>query len=98
MDSFKIPAPRGAQSGYPALRRVESTPTPFINGKMQKGGVAIEELENLMAPYFKSYGLKRLDFFRERTGPVVVRAARLSHPTVEILPRFAGCCPSFDPA
>jgi protein-disulfide isomerase len=34
--------------------KVESTPTLFINGKMQKGGVSIEELEKLMAPYLKS--------------------------------------------
>jgi len=34
--------------------KVESTPTLFINGKMQKGGASIEELEKLMAPFLKS--------------------------------------------
>jgi protein-disulfide isomerase len=34
--------------------KVESTPTLFVNGKMQKGGVSIEELEKLMAAYLKS--------------------------------------------
>src|SRR5437588_4427531 len=34
--------------------KVESTPTLFVNGKMQKGGVSIEELEKLMAPLLKS--------------------------------------------
>jgi len=34
--------------------KVESTPTLFINGKMQKGGASIEELEKLMAPHLKS--------------------------------------------
>ncbi|MEA2930134.1 MAG: hypothetical protein QOG38_2562 [Hyphomicrobiales bacterium] len=34
--------------------KVESTPTLFVNGKMQRGGVSIEELEKLMQPYFKS--------------------------------------------
>ena len=34
--------------------KVESTPTLFVNGKMQKGGTSIEELEKLMAPYLKS--------------------------------------------
>jgi protein-disulfide isomerase len=34
--------------------KVESTPTLFINGKMQKGGVSIEELDKLLAPYLKS--------------------------------------------
>jgi protein-disulfide isomerase len=30
--------------------KVESTPTLFVNGKMQKGGASIEELEKLIAP------------------------------------------------
>ena len=34
--------------------KVESTPTLFINGKMQKGGVSMEELDKLMQPYLKS--------------------------------------------
>ena len=34
--------------------KVESTPTLFVNGKMQKGGATIEELEKLMAPHLKS--------------------------------------------
>src|SRR6185295_16333937 len=34
--------------------KVESTPTLFVNGKMVKGGVSIEELEKLMAPLLKS--------------------------------------------
>ena len=34
--------------------KVESTPTLFINGKMQKGGVSSDELEKLLAPYLKS--------------------------------------------
>ena len=34
--------------------KVESTPTLFINGKMQKGGVSIEELDKLVQPYLKS--------------------------------------------
>jgi protein-disulfide isomerase len=34
--------------------KVESTPTLFINGKMQKGGISIEELEKVIAPYLKS--------------------------------------------
>jgi protein-disulfide isomerase len=33
---------------------VESTPTLFVNGKMQKGGATIEELEKLIAPLLKS--------------------------------------------
>jgi len=34
--------------------KVESTPTLFINGKVQKGGASIEELEKLIAPHLKS--------------------------------------------
>jgi protein-disulfide isomerase len=34
--------------------KVESTPTLFINGKLQRGGISIEELEKLMQPYLKS--------------------------------------------
>ena len=34
--------------------KVESTPTLFVNGKMIKGGVSIEELEKVMAPLLKS--------------------------------------------
>jgi len=34
--------------------KVESTPTLFVNGKIQKGGVSFEELEKLIAPYLKS--------------------------------------------
>ncbi len=34
--------------------KVESTPTLFINGKMQKGGASIEEIEKVMAPFLKS--------------------------------------------
>jgi protein-disulfide isomerase len=34
--------------------KVESTPTLFVNGKVQKGGVSIEELDKLIAPYLKS--------------------------------------------
>jgi protein-disulfide isomerase len=30
--------------------KVESTPTLFVNGKLQKGGATIEELEKLIAP------------------------------------------------
>ena len=29
--------------------KVESTPTLFVNGKMQKGGATIEELDKLIA-------------------------------------------------
>ena len=34
--------------------KVESTPTLFVNGKMVRGGVSIEELEKAMQPYLKS--------------------------------------------
>ena len=34
--------------------KVESTPTLFVNGKMQKGGASIEELEKLIEPLLKS--------------------------------------------
>jgi len=34
--------------------KVESTPTLFVNGKMVKGGVSLEELEKVMAPLLKS--------------------------------------------
>ena len=34
--------------------KVESTPTLFVNGKMVKGGVSMEELEKVMAPLLKS--------------------------------------------
>jgi protein-disulfide isomerase len=34
--------------------KVESTPTLFVNGKMQKGGVSFEELDKLILPYLKS--------------------------------------------
>jgi protein-disulfide isomerase len=34
--------------------KVESTPTLFINGKMQKGGVSVEELEKLIQAQLKS--------------------------------------------
>ena len=34
--------------------KVESTPTLFVNGKMQKGGATIEELDKLIAPFIKS--------------------------------------------
>ena len=34
--------------------KVESTPTLFINGKVQKGGASIEELDKLIAPLLKS--------------------------------------------
>jgi protein-disulfide isomerase len=34
--------------------KVESTPTLFVNGKMQKGGASIEELEKLITPNLKS--------------------------------------------
>jgi protein-disulfide isomerase len=34
--------------------KVESTPTLFVNGKTQKGGVSIEELDKLIAPLLKS--------------------------------------------
>ena len=34
--------------------KVESTPTLFVNGKMQKGGASIEDLEKLIAPHLKS--------------------------------------------
>ncbi len=34
--------------------KVESTPTLFVNGKVQKGGATIEELDKLIAPFIKS--------------------------------------------
>ena len=34
--------------------KVESTPTLFVNGKMQKGGATIEELDKLIEPLLKS--------------------------------------------
>ena len=34
--------------------KVESMPTLFVNGKMVKGGISIEELEKVMAPLLKS--------------------------------------------
>jgi len=34
--------------------KVESTPTLFVNGKMVRGGVSIEELEKQMQPFLKS--------------------------------------------
>jgi len=30
--------------------KVESTPTLFVNGKMQKGGATIEELDKIIVP------------------------------------------------
>jgi protein-disulfide isomerase len=33
--------------------KVESTPTLFVNGKMQKGGASIEDLDKLIKPYLK---------------------------------------------
>jgi protein-disulfide isomerase len=33
--------------------KVESTPTLFVNGKVQKGGASIEELEKLIKPFLK---------------------------------------------
>jgi protein-disulfide isomerase len=34
--------------------KVESTPTLFVNGKVQKGGASIEELDKLIQPFLKS--------------------------------------------
>jgi protein-disulfide isomerase len=34
--------------------KVESTPTLFVNGKMVRGGVSLEELEKQMQPFLKS--------------------------------------------
>jgi len=34
--------------------KVESTPTLFVNGKLQKGGASIEEIEKLIQPLLKS--------------------------------------------
>ena len=34
--------------------KVESTPTLFVNGKLQKGGATIEELDKLIQPFLKS--------------------------------------------
>jgi protein-disulfide isomerase len=34
--------------------KVESTPTLFVNGKLQRGGVSIDDLEKVMQPYLKS--------------------------------------------
>ena len=34
--------------------KVESTPTLFVNGKLQKGGATIEELDKLIQPLLKS--------------------------------------------
>ena len=34
--------------------KVESTPTLFVNGKVQKGGASIEELDKLIQPLLKS--------------------------------------------
>jgi protein-disulfide isomerase len=34
--------------------KVESTPTLFINGKVQKGGASIEEMDKLIQPFLKS--------------------------------------------
>ena len=34
--------------------KVNSTPTFFINGKMQKGAMSFEELEKLIEPLLKS--------------------------------------------
>ena len=34
--------------------KVESTPTLFVNGKVQKGGATIEELDKLIEPLLKS--------------------------------------------
>jgi len=34
--------------------KVESTPTLFVNGKPQKGGATIEELDKLIQPFLKS--------------------------------------------
>jgi protein-disulfide isomerase len=34
--------------------KVQSTPTLFINGKMQRGGVSIEELDKIIEPLLKS--------------------------------------------
>ena len=34
--------------------KVESTPTLFINGKPQKGGATIEQIDKLLEPYLKS--------------------------------------------
>ena len=34
--------------------KVESTPTLFINGKVQRGEISIQALDKVMQPYFKS--------------------------------------------
>jgi protein-disulfide isomerase len=34
--------------------KVESTPTLFINGKVQKGGASIDEMDKLIQPFLKS--------------------------------------------
>jgi len=34
--------------------KVESTPTLFVNGKVQRGEISIQELDKVMQPYFKS--------------------------------------------
>ena len=34
--------------------KVESTPTLFVNGKVQKGGASIEEMDKLIEPFLKS--------------------------------------------
>jgi protein-disulfide isomerase len=33
---------------------VDSTPTFFINGQVQKGAVSFEEMEKLIAPFLKA--------------------------------------------
>ena len=49
------------ESSYKAMReraskdyKVESTPTLFINGKVQKGGASIDEMDKLIQPFLKS--------------------------------------------
>ena len=41
-------------NGEPRNTRWSRRPTLFVNGKLQKGGATIEELEKLIAPYLKS--------------------------------------------
>jgi protein-disulfide isomerase len=48
LDGIKWSYDRASQLG------VQSTPSFFINGKLYPGGMSIEQLEKLMAPYLKS--------------------------------------------
>src|SRR5262249_40128466 len=44
----------GVRQGAQEKFKVDSTPTFFINGQVQKGAVSFEEMEKLIAPFLKA--------------------------------------------